>query len=414
MRAWILCLLLLADPGYDQLLRDGLAALHSSRLDAARSSLERAVKAKPDGGEAWAALAQVYVKLNFALSARNAAGKAEAVGAKDPAVLRGLADYYAAAHDPAHAAEYEERYAAAAGARDPDAILRVVTLRIESKQPKPAIALALKSLAAADRADLRALLARAYEADGQPQRAINEYNRAILLDPYEAGYYFQLAQLLLDQQNYATARQVLESARKTFDKSPEIELALGAAYFGLKKYDEAGFSFLKTVTLAPQSPQAYTFLGELLDLSTRWLPEITTAFASFAQAQPHQYLPQFLYGKALLAGGKTAEAEERLRQSLALEERFWESHYQLGVVLEKQKKLPQAAEELKRAAVLAPHNALPHQQLAQVYAAEGKSAEAAQERAAAAKLAASPSAAPKPAAKTAPASKKRAKRTVAH
>src|SRR5262249_34043192 len=153
--------------------------------------------------------------------------------------------------------------------------------------------------------------------------------------------------LLIDQENFTTARQVLEAARKIFDKSPEIELALGTANYGLKKYDEAGFSFLKTVTLAPQAPQAYTFLGRGLDQSTRWLPEITAAFASFAEAQPRQYVPQFLYGKALLLGGKDlAEAEQRLRKSIALEGGFWESHYQLGILLQTRKQFPQAEAEL--------------------------------------------------------------------
>src|SRR5207302_1712175 len=147
---------------------------------------------KPDGGEAWAALAQAYSRLKFAVSARNAAAKADALAAKNPAVLRGLADYYAAAGDAVHAADYEERYALAAGAQDPDAITRAISLRIQAKQTKPAIALATKALAAGDNARLRGLLATAYEADGQKARAINEYNRAILLDPYEESYYFQL------------------------------------------------------------------------------------------------------------------------------------------------------------------------------------------------------------------------------
>jgi Flp pilus assembly protein TadD len=385
----ILFLLFWADPGYDQLLRDGLVDIKAGRLEDARSKLERAVKTKPDGGEAWAALAQTYSRLNFAISARNAATKAEALSAKNPPVLQGLADYYSAAGDAAHAADYEERYALAVGARDPDALSRAVALRIQAKQTKPAIALAAKALAAGDNARLRGLLAMAYEADGQKARAITEYNRAILLDPYEESYYFQLSQLLIDQENFITARQVLEAARKIFDKSPEIELALGTACYGLKKYDDAGFAFLKTVMLAPQAPQAYSFLGRVIDQGTRWLPEITTAFQSFAEAQPRQYLPQFLYGKALLLGGKdVAEAEARLRKSVAIEDGFWESHYQLGLLLEKQKKLPQAQEELKKSATLAPHNPLPHIELARVYDLMGKPAEAKLARAAAEKAAA--------------------------
>jgi tetratricopeptide (TPR) repeat protein len=385
----ILLFLFWADASYDQLLRDGLVALKANRMDEARASLERAVRAKPDGGEAWAALAQAYARLNFAVSGRNAAARAEAVSAKNPAVLRGLADYYTATHESGRAADFEERYALAIGARDPDALARAITLRIEAKQAKAAVALATKALAAGDNARLRGLLAAAYEADGQKARAINEYNRAILHDPYEESYYFQLSQLLIDQENFTTARQVLEAARKIFDKSPEIELALGTACYGLKKYDEAAFSFLKTVTLAPQAPQAYSFLGQVIDQSTRWLPEITTAFQSFAESQPRQYLPQFLYGKALLVGGKDlGEAEARLKKSISLQDGFWESHYQMGVLLQKRQMFPQALEELKKSATLAPRSALPHQQLARLYDQMGKPAEAKLERAAAEKAAA--------------------------
>jgi Flp pilus assembly protein TadD len=398
VRALVLCFLLWADPGYDQVLRDGLSALRGDRIPEARTNLERAVKLNPNGGEAWAALAQVYYKLNFALSARNASAKAEALGAKDPATMRALIDYYTIAGDKSRAADYAERYAIAIGPRDADAILRAIELRIDAKQAKLAIALAQKTLAKGDRAPLRALLARAYEADGDTPHAINEYNRAILLDSYDESNYFELSQLLLEKENFTTAAQVLEAGRKIFDKSPEIELALGTAYYGLKKYDEAGFAFLKAATLAPQSPQAYMLLGRILDQNTRWLPEITTAFATFAQAQPRQYLPQFLYGKALLAGGQDlAGAEACLRKSIALEDRFWESHYQLGIVLEKQKKLIEAAAELHKCTSITPNDSRPHQELARVFDLLGKPADAKAERDTAQKLAAeSRPAAPKP------------------
>ena len=396
MHRVILCLLFLADPGYDELLRNGLAALSVSQLEEARSNLERAVKVKPDGGEAWAGLAQVYAKLNFAVSARTAAAKADTLARNNPAVLRGLADYYANTPDKARAADYAEHYWLAAGSHDREAILRAVSLRLEAKQPKPAIALAVKALAAGDRADLRALLARAYEADGQASRAVNEFNRAILLDPYEEANYFELGQLLIDQENFATARQVLEAARKIFDKSPEIELALGGAYYGLKQYDDAAFAFLKTVTLEPQTAQAYMFLGRVLDQSTRWLPEITTVFASFAESQPRQYLPQFLYGKALRLGGKDkVEAEARLRKSILLEDRFWEAHLQLGLLLADKADLTNAEHELKKSAALAPENPVPYQQLARVYDHMGKPADAKAARTAAERIA---SAKPTPAA----------------
>jgi tetratricopeptide (TPR) repeat protein len=396
VRISILCLLLAAGPdavtgaapAYDDLLRGGRAALQANRFEEARKQLEEAVKVKPEGGEAWAALAQAYFKLNFAVSAKTAAGKAEAASRANAGVLPVLADYYFQAGEPVRAADCAERYAATLkGPAGAEALGQAAQYRLAAKQPKPAIALAQKALAMGDQAPLRALLARSYEADRQVGRAINEYNRAILLDPYEETYYFQLSQLLLDGQNYATAVQVLEAGRKIFDKSPELELALGAAYHGLKKYDDAGFCLLKTVTLAPQVPQAYTLLGGVLDHTVRWLPEITSVFASFAEAQPKQYLPQFLYGKALLLGGDSAGAETRLRRSIALEGGFWESHFQLGALLMKEHKLPEAVEALKKSAGLAPANPLPHEQLARAYDLMGKPLEAKGERELAAKAA---------------------------
>ncbi len=386
MHRLILTLWLLADPGYDQLLREGLASLKADQTAQARASLERAVKLNANGGEAWAGLAQIYFKLNFAVSARNAASKAEALARTQPEVLRDLADYYSLTSEKTRAADFAERYWTAAGSHDRDAILRAVSLRLEAKQTKLAIDLALKGLAAGDRADLRGLLARACAADGQNARAINEYNRAIMKDPYEETYYFELGQLLIDQENFTTAVQVLEAGQQIFDKSAEIELALGGAYYGLKKYDSAGFAFLKTVTLAPQAPQPYVFLGRLLDQNTKWLPEITSVFATFAENQPKQYLPQFLYGKALLLGDNLPQAEAFLRKSITLEDRFWEAHYQLGILLRKKADLNRAEQELKRSAILAPGNPMPHQELAWIFDHMGKPADARQERLTAEKL----------------------------
>ena len=181
---------------------------------------------------------------------------------------------------------------------------------------------------------LRGLLASAYELDKQPARAINEYNRAILLDPYEEAYYFQLSQLLIDRENFATARQVLEAARKIFDKSPEIELALGTAYYGLKNYDEAGFAFLKTVTLAPQAPQAYTFLASACSTRTRsGCPRSPPPSHRSRRPSPASTCPSSYTVKRCFWQARTwPERKPACGNLLPWKMVFGNPHYQLGIL----------------------------------------------------------------------------------
>ena len=372
---------------YDQLIQGGRSALRENRLREAQAAFERAVKVKPESAEAWLVLAETYRKMKLATQARFAALRAEGLAKNDPSILQGLSTYYADAGDPAKSADFADRYAAAAGASDPEAAPRAMVARLQAKQPKLAIALGVKALAAQERADLRYLLGRAYEADGQWSKAAAEFRRAIELQPYEESYYIDFGQALLDRRDFAAAVQVLSAGRKMFDKSPRIEVALGEAYLAQKQFDAAGDALLRAVVLAPQAPQAYTILGLLLDESKARLPEITSALAAFANTHPRQYLPQCLYGKALLAEGKNlAEAEDRLRRSIVLEGGFWESHYLYGVLLVRFRNLTGAVTELKKAGTLAPKNPAPHQELARVYELMGKTAEAKLERAAAGRL----------------------------
>src|SRR5262249_50944421 len=152
--------------------------------------------------------------------ASTAAARAGAGAGNDPILLHGLALFYAGTEDWAKAAEYEERYADQAPA-DPEAAVRAAAFYLDADRPKPAIELVLKKLREADRANLRNLLGRAYEADGQFEMSIAELQQAIRLDPLQESYYFDLSHVLLTHQNFNAAIQVLEAAMKSFDKSAQ-------------------------------------------------------------------------------------------------------------------------------------------------------------------------------------------------
>jgi uncharacterized protein HemY len=120
----------------------------------------------------------------------------------------------------------------------------------------------------------------------------------------------------------------------------------------------------------------------MLDQTTDRLPQILPRFETWAAANPNDALAQFVYAKGLEAsGGDSAKVEQLLRASIRLKGDQWESHYELGILLEKQRKFAEAAPELERSAAINPNEAGVRYHLARVYDRLGESEKAAEQRA---------------------------------
>jgi len=224
-------------------------------------------------------------------------------------------------------------------------------------------------------------LGRAYEAKGDLEKAAAEYEQAIQLSPHEESYYFAAAHVHLLRQEFDAAVKILERGCKIFDKSAQLELALGVAYYGERRFAEATRAFLRTIDIAPEVQQPYIFLSKMLDQSVDRLHEILPRFETWASANPTDAQAQFVYAKGLLASdGDQAAAEQLLRASIRLKGDQWESHYELGVLLEKQRKFPEAVGELERSIAISPNQADVHYHLSRVYDRLGQSDKAAEQR----------------------------------
>lgn len=375
--------LLLFSDQFDSAYRAGLAALNNNELVVAESRLESASKLEPRNARVWLALAQTYWKQSKPQASLTAARKAETF-TKDPAIFHGLAFFYSEATDYGKAAELEARYAENA----PDAYPAAVELYLRAGKAKLAIEAARKGLAARDRADLHNLLGKAYAADGDPVKATAEFQAAIERSRYDESFYFDLTQLQLKQQAFAEALQTLDAGRQHFDKSAQLELAAGVAYYGLRRFPEAIDSFLQTIRLSPALEQPYLFLGRMLDQAEGRLPKIMEASAAFAKNAPDNYVSTFVYGKTL-AVENPSEAAGMFRKSIASNGKFWESHFELGLLLEQAGKFQEASTEMLRVIELNPQDPAPHYRLARIYDRLGKPAEARTERELHARLSAS-------------------------
>ena len=304
--------LLAASTTFEESFRAGLLALQRNDLPAAETNLTAAAKLAPGNGRVWVALAQTYRKLNEKAKADEAVQQALKAGGNDPLVLSTLTLYYSESDQILQAAELQTRYAATVP----------------------------KDNAARDKAE---------------------------------ALYFEATQPLLQQQKFAEAIPILTKATAALANSAQLQLALGVACYGMRRFDEAAAAFLRTIAIDPTVEQPYLFLGKFLDQVPARLPEITKQFIQYERANPVSATGPFLHAKALNAQTTEPEtARKLLQRSIAIQDTNAAAHFELGVALERLQQFADAAHELERAATLDPAEPATHYRLARMYDRLGK------------------------------------------
>jgi len=305
---------------FDDSFRAGLLALQRGDLASARTNLEAAGKLAPRDGRVWVALSQTYWRLHKDADAEDAAGKAVAFAPEDPVVLQSLSIYYSETNQTLKAAQAEAKYSA--------------------KVPE----------------------------NGDARERASEL-------------YFEAARPLLDQQKFVEAVVILKEGVLRLPKSAQLELALGVADYGLRRFDDAADAFLRTIEITPETEQPYTFLGRILDQIPSRLPQVTERFAEYEAAHPASAAGYLLHAKALDAQSIEPEAAlHLLEKSITMNPGDASAHFEMGTVLDRLQRFADAAEQFQRAAELAPSDAAAHYRLARDYDRIGKHEAAQAER----------------------------------
>lgn len=319
-------LFLAASPTFEESFRAGLIALQRNDLNAAAENLVAAAKLAPANGRVWVALAQTYWKRKENEKAEEAARKAATLAPSDALVFSTLAIYYGESGQTLKAAEAEAKYSA----------------------------LTPRDAGAREKAE---------------------------------SLYFEAVQPLLQQQKFADAIAILGTATERLKNSAQLELALGVAYYGMRRFDEAAGAFLRTIAISPAIDQPYLFLGKFLGQIPGRLPEVTEQFARYERASPESSTGYLLHAKALNAQSIEPEAARKLlEKALSINERDASGHFELGSVLDRMQQYADAAREFERAIELDPAEPAAHYRLSRVYDRLGKPDAARAERERHAKL----------------------------
>jgi Flp pilus assembly protein TadD len=379
----LLVLLLFASPDPTQaakLLQSGLSSLQRGDLAQARRSLEASSRLDSNNPFTWTSLAETYLRLRELRRAAAAAVSAEKLAPANPIVCHALAIYYSEIGDFAHAAALEQRFAASPKA-DAGALDRAAALFLNAGDVQRSLALAQQAITQHPSPVSEDVFGRALIAGGQPEQGMTHLATAWKSDPTDPQICFDYAQALLHYRDFTGAASVLEQCSKTNPNNVQLALALGVARYGQRRFEEAIVAFLHSIQLDPSLDKPYLFLSRVLDQAGPHLSAITAAYRSWAAKNPNDAEAKLLLAKALNTAGATENEPERLLlSSISLDPNNWESHYELGLLLERKHKFKQAAAELSRAADLNPKQPLPHYHLARVYDRLGKPDRAKSER----------------------------------
>jgi tetratricopeptide (TPR) repeat protein len=188
-------------------------------------------------------------------------------------------------------------------------------------------------------------LAMAYLRLNRPDWGRDELQRLSQGDPQNPLYLYWLAKLDYDARAYTAA---ISRLRRVIELDPNMMRAynnLGLCYDSLGRFDEAIRSFTRAI-----------------ELNRR-------------QEQPSAW-PALNLAASLISLNRLDEAVARLHEALSYNPKFPQAHYQLGLVLEKERKFEEAIAPLQRAIELDPLYPEPHYTLGRIYQRQGKREEA--------------------------------------
>ena len=314
--------------------------------------------------------------------AQQAAKRAEQFGGDLPPVQHALALFYAGAGDSPRAADWERRYAGAPGT-GAEAAASAAALSSERRSAAGGCEVGADRLGTARHSRDAPPARHSAPRAGQLDAALPELRAAAKAAPAEELFVSDYAQALLERLDFAEAVAVLDAARRLFPKSPQVLLSFGVACYGERRFADSVGAFLQVIRLDGSIEQPYLFLGRLLEHAGDRLPEVIAAYAAWERKAPDNYLPVFLYAKALAAASAPDEAavENEVAPVDSAERLLLGVAPGTGRPLLRQGKWQESAQELSRSIGLNPRNASAHYHLARAYQRLGKPELAQAERA---------------------------------
>ena len=238
-----------------------------------------------------------------------------------------------------------------------------------------AIELMQRALELHPSAALHNMLAGIQEETGKYVEAVQNYQRAVELEPTNEQYYFDLGMEYLSHFTFGPALEVYRVGTQKFPNSSRQYLGLAFSHYAVREYSAAAAAFTKALEIDPDSPAVLKAWNTVLSfLAPNDWEALLPRLARLQAAHPQSADLAFSYGAALFrsefAKGPKAALERPqslLETSIRLRPDFPAAHLELGALYAAQKQDQKAVDEYLEVIRQDPKSEIAHYRLGQLY-----------------------------------------------
>ncbi|OFZ18320.1 MAG: hypothetical protein A2X94_12245 [Bdellovibrionales bacterium GWB1_55_8] len=186
-------------------------------------------------------------------------------------------------------------------------------------------------------------LAQAYVAEGNPDRAIEEYKLTLLFDPGSALVYARLATEYVKKGMLSDAMETCKEALQRDPKFVDARLMLAGLYLNARQDEDALREYEQVLKLDARHEEAAVYKAQALGEAGR-SKEAAIFLRKFVKANPESALGWYTLARFEQALERVEPATQAYRKAIALRPGFPQASLALGYLYEEKGKNAQAME----------------------------------------------------------------------
>jgi protein O-mannosyl-transferase len=218
-------------------------------------------------------------------------------------------------------------------------------------------------------------LGNALTAQGRFGEAMEQFQKALRIDPGDADAAYNLGNVLAQQGNFEAAAQQLQQALQINPGNAMAAYDLGNVRAKQERFEEAIEQFQSALKIDPGLASAHYNLGSLLSRKGK-LNEAIAHFHQVMLLAPADIRPPYNMGQLFAKQGKLEEAIRHFRLALRIDPANVKVRHSLAIGLAEQGDFEAASREFREVLRVEPNLAEAHAGLARVLSAQGKKDEA--------------------------------------
>jgi len=202
------------------------------------------------------------------------------------------------------------------------------------------------------------------------QEAIEEYKKAILMDPNHSSARFNLGLAYYKIGKYKKAIPEYEKLIEHEPLNSDAYFNLALVYYTMNRYDEAIRKYKKSIECNPNKADAYYNLG-LAYFKNKQLKEAIIEYKKAIEIEPENEKTHYNLGIVYYDLGEFKKAVISYKEAIRIKPGYKSALYNLGLVYQKQNEFNEAIKVYEKVVEINPNSGNAHYDLGLVYEKEG-------------------------------------------